>query len=147
MSEPPPPTRRARKGGGAEPGEADLRAAIAQAATSLDRDVDDLNRLPTAQLEMAAFGDHLVPYVPPAPPTPPSVAPWGLAVAIVALAAALFTGWLLPLGAIAAILSIISLRRSHDSRLVAGWALALALLSVVFSAGWLIWGFSQLAVV
>ncbi|BFM24446.1 hypothetical protein [Microbacterium sp. che218] len=108
---------------------------------------DDPERLPTAQLEMAAFGDHLIPYVPPAPPTPRSLAPGALAAAILALVASFFTGWLLPLGAVAVILSIVSLRRPHDSTRVGVWSLCLSLLSIVFSAGWLIWGFSQLAVV
>lgn len=148
MSEGGPPTRRARKvAESVEPGD-DLRAALTQAAASARRDDDgDPERLPTAQLEMAAFGDHVIPYVPPAPPTPPSLAPWALGVSILALGAALFTGWLLPLGALAAIIAIVSLRREYDSRRVAVWALALALSSVAFSAGWLIWGFSQLAVV
>ena len=153
MSEVPPPTRRARKedaGPGAElppvpPLPPDVRAAGSEVTVG-ETDDDGDGRLPTAQLEMAAFGDHLIPYVPTAPPKPPSVAPWALGVAIIALTAALVTGWLLPIGAIGAILAIVSLRRAHDSRRVAVWALALALLSVAFSAGWLIWGFSQLAV-
>lgn len=109
--------------------------------------VDDPERMPTAQLEMAAFGDHLIPYVPPEPPAPRSLAPWALALAILALTASLFTGWLLPLGVVALVCSALSLRRPRDSRRVGGWALALAVVSLAFSAGWLIWGFSQLAVV
>ncbi|WP_139167991.1 hypothetical protein [Microbacterium enclense] len=109
--------------------------------------VDDPERMPTAQLEMAAFGDHLIPYVPPEPPAPRSLAPWALALAILALTASLFTGWLLPLGVVALVASALSLRRPRDSRRVGGWALALAVVSLAFSAGWLIWGFSQLAVV
>ncbi len=109
--------------------------------------VDDPERMPTAQLEMAAFGDHLIPYVPPEPPAPRSLAPWALALAILALTASLFTGWLLPLGVTAVVFSALSLRRPRDSRRVGGWALALAVVSLAFSAGWLIWGFSQLAVV
>lgn len=108
---------------------------------------EDPERMPTAQLEMAAFGDHLIPYVPPVPPAPPSFAPWALALAILALLGSLFTGWLLPLGVTAGVLSALSLRRPHDSRHAAVWALCLAVLSLVFSVGWLVWGFSQLAVV
>lgn len=153
MTDAQPPTRRARK---ADVGPAvdlppvpplpdDVRTAGSEMTVrEIDEDVD--GRLPTAQLEMAAFGDHLIPYAPPVPPTPPSVAPWALGVAIIALAAAVFTGWLLPIGVIGAVLAIVSLRRAHDSRRAAVWALALSLLSVSFSAGWLIWGFSQLAV-
>ncbi|MDR6690203.1 hypothetical protein J2X55_001102 [Microbacterium sp. 1154] len=153
MTDAQPPTRRARTDDGGPavglppvpPLPDDVRAAGSEVTTpEVDDDAD--GRLPTAQLEMAAFGDHLIPYAPPVPPKPPSVAPWALGVAIIALAAALFTGWLLPIGAVGAVLAIVSLRRAHDSRRVAVWALALAVLSVVFSAGWLIWGFSQLSV-
>ncbi len=133
MSEAPPPTRRARK-------EIEGTTALPDA---VEPDGEE-GRLATAQLEMAAFGDHVIPYVPPAPKPPPSLAPWALFVAIAALVSSFFWGWLLPLSAMAAIVAAMSLRRTHDSRRVAVWALALALLSGVFSAGWLIWGFSQL---
>ncbi|MBQ9916103.1 MAG: hypothetical protein IJO71_02755 [Microbacterium sp.] len=83
----------------------------------------------------------------PTPVAPPSVAPWALAVAIAALVASLFAGVLLPLGVVAIVMSIISLRRAHDSRRVAIWALALAVLSVIFSVGWLIWALPQLSTV
>lgn len=148
MTDPSPPTRRTRQeapdptAAPVDPG----RPWMMPAGERPEVAEDDPERLPTAQLEMAAFGDHLIPYVPPAPKPPPSLAPWALAVAILALAAALITGWLLPLGVVGAILAAISLRRAHDSRRVAGWALSLSLLAVVFSAGWLVWGFSQLAV-
>jgi len=153
VTEVPPPTRRARKEDVAPavelppvpPLPADVRAAGSEMTTP-DAGDDDDGRLPTAQLEMAAFGDHLIPYAPPVPPKPPSVAPWALGVAIIALAAALFTGWLVPIGVVGAILATVSLRRAHDSRRVAVWALALAVVSIAFSVGWLIWGFSQLSV-
>lgn len=115
-------------------------------APSVDVDHDP-ERMATAQLEMAAFGDHLIPYVPPQPPAPRSMAPWALALAILALTASLFTGWLLLLGVGGVVVASLSLRRPHDSRRAARWALSLALLSLVFSVGWLVWGFSQLAVI
>jgi hypothetical protein len=133
VSEASPPTRRARK--------------EVEGATALPDAVEpdgEEGRLATAQLEMAAFGDHVIPYVPPAPKPPPSLAPWALLLAIAALVSSFFWGWLLPLSAVAAIVATMSLRRTHDSRGVAVWALVLSLLSGVFSAGWLIWGFSQL---
>jgi len=133
VSEASPPTRRARK--------------EVEGATALPDAVEpdgEEGRLATAQLEMAAFGDHVIPYVPPAPKPPPSLAPWALLLAIAALVSSFFWGWLLPLSAVAAIVATMSLRRTHDSRGVAVWALVLSLLSSVFSAGWLIWGFSQL---
>ncbi len=103
-------------------------------------DLDD-HRLPTAQLEMAAFGPHPVAgeWLPAAPPQPKSVAPWALGFAVVALAGSLFVGWLLPVGLVAVILAIVSLRRTHDSRRVAVWALVLGAVSVAYSAGWLLW--------
>ncbi|WP_285138140.1 hypothetical protein [Microbacterium sp. lyk4-40-TSB-66] len=122
-------------------------AGEAASSTAIPPFEDDPERLPTAQLEMAAFGDHLIPYVPPVPPTPPSLAPWALALAILALSGSLFTGWLLPLGVTAVVFAALSLRRAHDGRRAAVWALCLAVLSLVFSVGWLVWGFSQLAVV
>ncbi|MDT0115988.1 hypothetical protein Q9R20_03210 [Microbacterium sp. PRF11] len=142
MTEVPPPTRRSRKDDAAVPALPEAVPADGGDTTAAEDD----GRLPTAQLEMAAFGDHLIPYVPPVTPTPPSFAPWALTVSIIALAAALFTGWLVPLGAVGVILAAVSLRRRHDSRRVAAWALALGLLSIAFSAGWLVWGFSQLSV-
>jgi len=133
VSETSPPTRRARK-------EVEGTTALPDA---VEPDGEE-GRLATAQLEMAAFGDHVIPYVPPAPKPPPSLAPWALLLAIAALVSSFFWGWLLPLSAVAAIVATMSLRRTHDSRGVAVWALVLSLLSSVFSAGWLIWGFSQL---
>ncbi|MCJ1706444.1 hypothetical protein [Microbacterium sp. VKM Ac-2923] len=159
MSEVPPPTRRARKDTAASSEDRTSAAPVAPgvdgapasglpvAATAPPRFDDDPERMPTAQLEMAAFGDHLIPYIPPTPPPPPSLAPWGLALSILGLLAALFTGWLVPLGAVAVVVSVLALRRPRDSRRVAGWALALAVLSLAFSVGWLVWGFSQLSVV
>ncbi|WP_058597877.1 hypothetical protein [Microbacterium testaceum] len=139
MSEASPPTRRARK-------EVEGQTVLPEPAKTdpVDSDAEE-GRLATAQLEMAAFGDHVIPYVPPAPKPPPSLAPWALLLAIASLASSFFWGWLLPLSAVAAIVATMSLRRAHDGRRAATWALVLALLSAVFSAGWLIWGFSQLA--
>ncbi|MDQ1083028.1 MULTISPECIES: hypothetical protein [Microbacterium] len=125
----------------------DAPASGASLAAADQPFVDDPERMPTAQLEMAAFGDHLIPYVPPVPPAPRSLAPWALGLAILALTASFFTGWLLLLGVVALVFSALSLRRAHDSRGVAAWAMVLAVLSLLFSVGWLIWGFSQLAVV
>lgn len=148
MTDATPPTRRTRKET-PEPAAAPVdprRPWMVPAGERPEVADDNPERLPTAQLEMAAFGDHLIPSVPPAPKPPPSLAPWALAVAILALVAALITGWLLPLGVVGAVLAAVSLRRPHDARRPAAWALALSLLSIAFSAGWLVWGFSQLAV-
>ncbi len=85
MSETSPPTRRARK-------EVEEQAALPDA---VEPDGEE-GRLATAQLEMAAFGDHVIPYVPPAPKSPPSLAPWALLLAIAPTILAGFTPWLWP---------------------------------------------------
>lgn len=147
MSAPLPPSRRARKAAedaGSVPSGAAVAAPTAAEQIAAGDAFDD-QRLPTAQLERAAFGEHVLPWSPPVPTAPPSVAPWALALAIAALVASLFAGVLLPLGVIALVTSIISLRRAHDSRRVAVWALALAVVSVVFSAGWLFWALPQIS--
>ncbi|MDQ1074260.1 MULTISPECIES: hypothetical protein [Microbacterium] len=140
MSEASPPTRRARKAVADET----TPSIPVEPDAAVDSGAEE-GRLATAQLEMAAFGDHVIPYVPPAPRPPPSLAPWALLLAIASLASSFFWGWLLPLSAVAAIVATMSLRRAHDGRRAATWALVLSLLSAVFSAGWLVWGFSQLA--
>ncbi len=143
MSDAPPPTRRARKAADGENAQAAPAPAPADVASSNGDDRED-GRLATAQLEMAAFGDHVIPYVPPAPKPPPSLAPWALLLAIAALVSSFFWGWLLPVSVIGVVVSITSLVRPHDDRRLAVWALALAALSGLFSAGWLVWGFAQL---
>lgn len=67
-----------------------------------------------------------------------------MGVAVVALVAAVFVGWLLPLGVIAVVIAVVSLRRRHDSRRTAVWALVLGVLAIVYSAGWLLWTLPQL---
>lgn len=119
--------------------------AAAGAASLAPGDPDD-HRLPTAQLEMAAFGPHPIAgeWVPEEPARPASLAPWALGLAIVALVASVFVGWLLVLGLVAMIVATLSLRRRHDSRRVAVWALVLAGVAVLYSAGWLLWALPQL---
>ncbi|MDF2045272.1 hypothetical protein [Microbacterium sp. Kw_RZR3] len=144
MSEASPPTRRARKAVEGQPVLPEPVVTESAEAESVDSGAEE-GRLATAQLEMAAFGDHVIPYVLPTPKPPPSLAPWALLLAIASLASSFFWGWLLPLSAVAAIVATMSLRRAHDGRRAATWALVLSLVSGVFSAGWLVWGFSQLA--
>jgi len=151
MSDESLPTRRARKavGDGVPPLPADAALAdlgAPEGTRAADADISDVDehRLPTAQLERAAFGDHVIPWAPPVPPRPPSLAPWALGLAVVALATSLFVAWTLPLGVIAAVAAIISLRRPFDSRRVAVWALVLSAVSIVYSVGWLLWALPQL---
>ncbi len=67
------------------------------------------------------------------------LASWALGIALVGLAASFFVGWGFPLGLAAIVVATIALRRPWESRSVAVWALALGVLSVVYSAGWLVY--------
>ncbi|GAA3763927.1 hypothetical protein GCM10022240_15380 [Microbacterium kribbense] len=64
---------------------------------------------------------------------------WALGLAIVGLVVSFFVGWGFPLGLVAIVTASVGLRRPLESRVVAGWALALGILSVLYSAGWLLW--------
>lgn len=70
------------------------------------------------------------------------VAGWALGLAIIALVASLFGAWGLPVG-IAAVVVALRAVRGRAARAVAVWALALAVLSVLYGAGWLIWMLGQ----
>lgn len=71
---------------------------------------------------------------------------WALGLAVVGLAVSLFVGWGLPLGLAAVVTAILALRRPWESRAVAVWALVLGGVSVIYSAGWLLWAASRLTV-
>ncbi|WP_052226237.1 hypothetical protein [Microbacterium mangrovi] len=66
------------------------------------------------------------------------LASWALGIAIVGLGVSFFVGWGFPLGLAAIVVAIVALRRPWESRFVAIWALALGVLSVIYSAGWLV---------
>jgi hypothetical protein len=107
--------------------------------------------LPTAPVVTAPApdaGDDAVEEWQPAAPAPAparaALGPWALGLAIVALAASVFVGWMLPLGLIAAITALVALRRPHESRRVAVWALALGAVAMLYSAGWLLYALPQL---
>lgn len=72
------------------------------------------------------------------------VSPWALGVAVVALAASVVVGWMLPLALVAVVTAVVALRRG-EPRVVPVWALALGVLATLYSAGWLLWAFPQLA--
>jgi len=76
---------------------------------------------------------------PEAPPLRRGLAGWALAIAIVGLLVSLFVGWGFPIGLVAVVSAILALRRPLESRAVAVWAIALGVLSVVYSAGWLLY--------
>ena len=72
------------------------------------------------------------------------IAGWALAFAVSGLAVSLFVGWGFPIGLVAIASAIVALRRPLESRAVAVWALSMGSVSVVFSAGWLLWAWSRL---
>ncbi len=67
------------------------------------------------------------------------VAGAALTVAIISLAGSLFFGWVLPLAVVSAVLAAVALSRRWERRAVAGWALALAILAVLYCCGWIAW--------
>lgn len=82
-------------------------------------------------------------WAPPPPPPLPRSGPWALTFAIMALIVSLLVGWGFPIGLVGAVLAVVALRRPWESRSVAVWALCLSLLSLLYSAGWLWWAWSQ----
>lgn len=76
---------------------------------------------------------------PAAAPAPRGFAGWALVFAIAGLAFSLFVGWAFPLGLTAIVVAILALRRPRESRAVAIWAVCLGAVSVLYSAGWLVW--------
>jgi len=65
------------------------------------------------------------------------------ALSIGGLLASLFVGWAFPLGLVGVVSAILALRRPLESRAVAAWALVLGVVSVLYSAGWLLYAASQ----
>ena len=80
-----------------------------------------------------------------APPEPvlPRSAGWGLLFGILGLVLSLLVGWGFPIGIAGVVLSVLALRRPWERRGLALWGLGLSLLSLVYSAGWLMWAASQ----
>ncbi|WP_243075717.1 DUF4190 domain-containing protein [Microbacterium sp. SS28] len=106
-------------------------------------------RLPTAPLEItSATAPHDPDGEQPAPemqwlmpePRQPArgMSGWALAFGILALFASLFVGWGFPLGIVAIVAAILALRRPLESRGVAVWAIVLGGVSILYSAGWLL---------
>ena len=71
------------------------------------------------------------------------LAGWALAFAIVGLIVSMFVGWGFPIGLVAVVSAIIALRRPLESRPVAVWAIVLGTLSILYSAGWLLFAAMQ----
>ena len=59
-------------------------------------------------------------------------------IGIAALIVAMFVGWGFPIGLVAIITAIVALRRPLESRMAAVWALVLGAVSLLYSAGWLL---------
>ena len=104
---------------------------------------------PDAPTPDAHAPDALIPastelaWAPPAPRRPPALAGWALTVAITGLIVSLVVGWGFPVGIIAIITAIAALRRPGRRRQAAGWALALGILSILYSALWIAVAASQ----
>lgn len=114
------------------------------------------SRLPTAPVNVPTTlsGPAADPDAPNwAPETAPIEAPaldrgfagWALGFAIVGLGVSLFVGWGFVIGIVAVILGIMALRHPRDSRAVAIWAIVLAAVSLIYSAGWLVWAWAVFA--
>ncbi|MET0672335.1 MAG: hypothetical protein ABWY37_02470 [Microbacterium pygmaeum] len=86
----------------------------------------------------------LVLWAPPEPRAPyRGLAAWSLGFAIAALVLSMFIGWAFPVGLAAIIAAIVALRRPLEPRGVAVWAIVLGAISVIYSAGWLMWAGTQ----
>ena len=110
-------------------------------------------RLPTAPVDLRFETAPAEPGTEDAPvaqwlmpePAPPrrGLAAWALVFSIGGLVASLFVGWGFPIGLVGVISAILALRRPLESRAVAIWALVLGIISVLFSAGWLLFAASR----
>ena len=113
------------------------------------------SRLPTAPVSLTVqsapaepgSGDvegPLVQWLMPEPAAPRrGLAAWALAFSIGGLVFSLFVGWGFPIGLVGIVSAILALRRPLESRAVAVWALVLGLVSVLYSAGWLLFAASR----
>ncbi|HWI31676.1 MAG TPA: hypothetical protein VNT50_09285 [Microbacterium sp.] len=112
------------------------------------------SRLPTGPVD-AVTASHAEPD--PTAPLPqwmvtPPIAPhrglgaWALGFAVVGLVASLFVGWGFPVSLVGVVVAVVALRRPLESRTVAAWALALGILGLLYSAGWLVWAASRMNV-
>lgn len=98
---------------------------------------------PVGILEPVVVGPEVeVRWAPPEPVLPRSGG-WALLFGILGLVLSLLVGWGFPIGITGVVLAILALRRPWDRRGFALWGLGLSLLSLVYSAGWLLWASSQ----
>ncbi|MDY0830209.1 hypothetical protein SK224_13830 [Microbacterium sp. BG28] len=71
--------------------------------------------------------------------SPANFATLSLGFAVVALVVAIVVGWGFPIGIGAVVLGLMSLRGRVESRPIAAWGVALGALSLLYSAGWLMY--------
>ncbi|WP_404431409.1 hypothetical protein LG299_14355 [Microbacterium lacus] len=113
------------------------------------------SRLPTAPVPVTSASAPAEPSteIDPAPvavwlmpdPTPPyrGLASWALAFSVGGLIVALFVGWGFPIGIVGVVTGILAIRRPLESRTTAIWAIVLGGVSILYSAGWLLWAASR----
>ncbi|MDR6199234.1 hypothetical protein QE374_001143 [Microbacterium sp. SORGH_AS428] len=75
--------------------------------------------------------------------SPANFATLSLGFAVVALIVAIVVGWGFPIGVGAVVLGLMSLRGRVESRPIAVWGVALGALSLIYSAGWLMYAAIQ----
>lgn len=75
----------------------------------------------------------------PAAGAPANFAALSLGFAVVALIVAIVVGWGFPIGVGAVVLGVMSLRGRVESRPLAVWGVSLGALSLLYSAGWLVY--------
>ncbi|WP_396668790.1 hypothetical protein [Microbacterium sp. R86528] len=90
---------------------------------------------PGTETNPVPFAQWVMP--PPAEPYR-GLAAWALAFSIMGLIVSMFVGWGFPIGVVGIVSAIMALFRPLEPRAVAIWALALGILSVLYSVGWLI---------
>lgn len=116
-------------------------------------------RLPTAPIDVTSQSAPVEPGTEeePAPTAqwlmPPTDAPhrglaaWALAFSIAGLFVSLFVGWGFPIGLVGLITGILAVRRPLESRQIAVWAIAIGSLSILYSAGWLLFAAAQASII
>ncbi|MHC2997920.1 hypothetical protein OB08_01005 [Microbacterium sp. HJ5] len=75
------------------------------------------------------------------------LAGWGLASSILGLIVSLFVGWGFPIGIVGIVTGILALRRPLESRAVAVWAIVVGGVSVLYSAGWLVYAAARASII
>ena len=75
------------------------------------------------------------------------LAGWALAASVIGLIASLFVGWGFPIGLVGVVSAILALRRPLESRPLAVWALVIGAVSVLYSAGWLLYAAARASLI